>query len=72
MVTQEEDCLRVQCGGKACAAGEEVNGTNMVVNSEVMVRSRPEEAEDVDVACELVVTGESVVCACVYVSARPV
>jgi hypothetical protein len=40
MVTQEDDCLRVQCGGKGCAAGEEVNGTNIVVNSEVMMRSR--------------------------------
>lgn len=42
MVTQEDDCLRVQWGGKGCAAGEEVSGTNIVVNNEVMMRFRCE------------------------------
>jgi len=39
-VTQEDDCLRVQWGGNGCAAGEEVSGTNIVVNNEVMMRVR--------------------------------
>lgn len=40
-MTQEDDCLRVQCGGRglACAGGtrgEEKRDTNIVVRREVM------------------------------------
>ncbi len=37
-VTQEEDCLRVHCGGSACAEEEEWKGTNIVVSSDAIAR----------------------------------
>ena len=36
MVTQDEDCFSVQCGGRACGRGEDWSGTNIVVIKEAI------------------------------------
>lgn len=36
MVIHDEDCVRVQVGGRGCEMGEEVRGTNIVVMNDAI------------------------------------